>query len=160
MVEDDGLVELVGGLQADAAGFAEEALGRGFVADQGDDDVAVVGGRLMVHHDEVVVVDAGVDHGVAFDAQQEVVVAAAQQGRHLDVVFDVLLGEDGQCRRRHLADERQRPERPRLSTSSSARGLVGSRRMKPSRSRLPRCAWTVEGDDSSSSLPISRTVGG
>ena len=45
-------------------------------------------------------------------------------------------------------------------TSSSARGFVGSRRRRPARSRLARCAWTVEGEASPTASPISRTVGG
>jgi hypothetical protein len=48
-----------------------------------------------------------------------------------------------------------------LSTSTSiARGLVGSRRSSPSRSRLPRCACTVDEDVSPIAFPMSRTVGG
>ena len=42
----------------------------------------------------------------------------------------------------------------------SARGLVASRLMSPRRSRLARCAWTVDGEDRSSAAQISRTVGG
>ncbi len=67
---------------------------------------------LAVHDDEVVVVDAGVDHGVALDAQQEVVVGPAQHRRNVDVLFDVLLGKDGRAGG-DLPDERQRPQRTR-----------------------------------------------
>ena len=47
-----------------------------------------------------------------------------------------------------------------LSSSSIARGLVGSRRSMPRRSRLARCACTVEEDARPTALPMSRTVGG
>ena len=45
-------------------------------------------------------------------------------------------------------------------TRLSARGLAGSRRSSPSRSRLARCACTVDEDVSPTAVPISRTVGG
>src|SRR3954453_20318189 len=47
-----------------------------------------------------------------------------------------------------------------LSSSSSARGLDGARRSRPSFSRLARCACTVEEEASPTALPVSRTVGG
>ena len=48
-----------------------------------------------------------------------------------------------------------------LSTSTSiARGLVGSRRSTPSFSRFARCACTVDDEVSPIALPMSRTVGG
>ena len=43
---------------------------------------------------------------------------------------------------------------------SMARGLVGSRLMRPLLSSLERCPWTVEVDDKPTALQISRTVGG
>ena len=45
-------------------------------------------------------------------------------------------------------------------TSSSALGLVGSRRSSPARSRFARWAWTVDGEARPTAPPISRTVGG
>ena len=48
-----------------------------------------------------------------------------------------------------------------LSTSTSiARGLVGSRFSTPSFSRLARWACTVDDDVSPIAFPMSRTVGG
>src|SRR3954453_3836905 len=47
-----------------------------------------------------------------------------------------------------------------LSSSSSARGLDGSRRSRPSFSRLARCACTVDDEARPTALPMSRTVGG
>ena len=83
------------------------------------------------------------------DAQHEVVVVAAQEAGHVDELLDVLLGEDGHAGG-DLADERQRARRPQArATRSRARGLLGSRLMSPRRSRLARCACTVEGDDRS-----------
>jgi hypothetical protein len=46
------------------------------------------------------------------------------------------------------------------SSSSIARGLVGSRRRSPSFSRFARCACTVDDDASPTAFPMSRTVGG
>src|SRR4051795_8584935 len=47
-----------------------------------------------------------------------------------------------------------------LSSSSIARGLDGSRRSRPTFSRLARWACTVDEDASPTALPMSRTVGG
>ena len=47
------------------------------VVDARDHDLAVSGLLLGMHHDEVAVDDAGVDHGIALDAQHEVPVVAA-----------------------------------------------------------------------------------
>jgi len=46
------------------------------------------------------------------------------------------------------------------SSSSSARGLDGSRRSTPTFSRFARWACTVEDEASPTALPMSRTVGG
>ena len=66
-----------------------------------------------MHDDEVAVEDAGVDHGVALDAQHEVAVVAAQEAGHLDELLDVLLGEQGDAGG-DLPDQRQRPRRPQV----------------------------------------------
>src|SRR6185312_15021578 len=52
-----------------------------------------------------------------------------------------------------------RRERP-PSITSSARGLVASRRMSPRLSSFARCACTVDGEVRPTAWPISRTVGG
>ena len=44
--------------------------------------------------------------------------------------------------------------------TSIARGLDGSRRRKPSRLRVLRWLWTVDGEVSPTASPISRTDGG
>src|SRR3954469_8717364 len=46
------------------------------------------------------------------------------------------------------------------SSSSSARGLDGSRRRRPTFSRFDRCACTVEDDARPTALPMPRTVRG
>ena len=69
--------------------------------------------RLGVDDDVVAVVDAGVDHGVALDAQHEVVVVAAHEGGHIDELLDVLLGQDGHAGG-DLPDEGQRARRPEV----------------------------------------------
>ena len=154
-------------------GLAEEALDRRLLAHERDDDLAVGGGVLRAHDDEVALEDAGVLHRLAADAQDVLAVLAARDRRHLDVVLDVLLGED-RLARGDLADERQ-PGRPHAaiahvldgdrrrrarSSSSIARGFDGSRRSSPSFSRLARCACTVEDEARPTALPMSRTVGG
>ena len=47
-----------------------------------------------------------------------------------------------------------------LSSNSIARGFDGSRRSRPTFSRLARCACTVDDEASPTALPMSRTVGG
>ena len=47
-----------------------------------------------------------------------------------------------------------------LSSISIARGFEGSRRSRPTFSRLARCACTVDDEASPTALPMSRTVGG
>src|SRR5204862_177369 len=54
------------------------------------------------------------------------------------------------------APRRERPP----SITSSARGLVASRLMRPALASFSRWAWTVDGDVSPTAWPISRTVGG
>src|SRR3954469_23152353 len=46
------------------------------------------------------------------------------------------------------------------SSSSIARGFEGSRRSRPTFSRLARCACTVDDEARPTALPMSRTVGG
>ncbi len=58
----DRLHRLVLGLQPDVVVFAEEALDRGLLADQGDDDLAVGGIVGRAHDDVVALEDAGFDH--------------------------------------------------------------------------------------------------
>ena len=168
----DRLERGVLGLEANAAvGLAVEGLDgrlvRGLVVpDERDDDVAVAGVVAALDDDRVAVEDPGVDHRVAVHGEQEVG-AAAERLRHGDDVLDVLLGEERPAGRdaaeqreaRHVAGGRRASTRL-WPVSSSARGFVGSRRIRPTRSRFARCAWTVEGEASPTSSPISRTVGG
>src|SRR5688500_11215681 len=63
IVRVDGGHGGVGGLEADAGGFAVEALqGRVGVVEEGDHDVAVTRRRVPFPHHEVAVQDAVVDH--------------------------------------------------------------------------------------------------
>jgi NAD(P)-dependent dehydrogenase (short-subunit alcohol dehydrogenase family) len=103
---EDRLHRLVLGLQPDVVGFAVDPLDRRLLADQGDDDFAVTGVVARPHDDVVAFEDAGVLHAFAADLQDVVAVLAADHVGDLDVLLDVLLGED----RRpggHLADQRQ-----------------------------------------------------
>ena len=81
-------------------------------------------GVLRAHDDEVALEDAGVLHRLAADAQDVLAVLAAGDRGHLDVVLDVLLGQD-------------RLSRPR--PGRRAAGPVAARRARsPPRCR-PRC---------------------
>ena len=124
---------------------------------------------LPAHDDVVAVVDAVVDHRLAAHAQQEVLARRREQLGHRQQLLDVPLGEQRSAGG-DLAEQRQHAdaggllrgaaafvERP---TRLSARGLAGSRRSRPRRSRFARCACTVEDEVSPTAVPISRTVGG
>src|SRR2546430_850367 len=104
VVGDNRLVGGVLGDQLDVAVRPLETLDRGVAFDQGDDDRAV--GSLVLGTDEhqVVVEDAGVDHAVATNPEQEVAILR-QIGRKQDVVFDVLLRQD-RAPGGHIADDR------------------------------------------------------
>ena len=84
---------LVLGLQADAAVLAEEPLdGRLVIADQRHDDLAVAGVGLLLDDHQVARQDAGVDHALALDGEQEVGIRADLVGNR-DVILDHLLGQ-------------------------------------------------------------------
>src|SRR4051812_47723908 len=51
----------------------------GFVPDEGDDDIAALGGRLLLYEDVVAAHDAGFDHRITGDAETEHLTAAAHQ---------------------------------------------------------------------------------
>src|SRR5262245_19354490 len=71
----------------------DRGLVRGFVvADERDHDLARSRIRLLAHDDDVAVEDPGLDHRLAFHAQEEVGVAA-ERLRNRDLVLDCLLGE-------------------------------------------------------------------
>src|SRR5262249_58975741 len=75
--DEDGGHLGVGGLEADVVLLGVEVLHRRLVADEGDHDVAALGGDLLADEDVVAAEDAGLDHRVAVDAQAEDVAAAA-----------------------------------------------------------------------------------
>ena len=136
-------------------------------SDDGERPVRIV----SIHRGVITVENAGVHHRVALDREDEVGVRGELVG-HGEVVLDTVLCHHRGAGR-DLADEWQhrrlpgrassttaaRRERP-PSMTSSARGLVASRRISPARSSFSRCAWTVDGDVSPTACPISRTVGG
>lgn len=72
-------------------------------------------------------------------------VVAAKEAGHVDELFDVLFRQQRDAGR-HLADQRQGARRSELTHDPRARGFVGSRLMRPWRSRLARWACTVDGD--------------
>ena len=74
--------------------LVEESLDGGFVLDQGDDDLAVAGRLLRLDDDEVAVEDAGLLHRVSAHGEDEVGVVATGDARDVDVLLDVLLGDD------------------------------------------------------------------
>ena len=81
---------------------ALETLDGGVAVDHGHDDGAV--GRLLLrpHKNHVPVEDAGVDHALAADPEEKEAVLGHLGGEE-DVLFDVLLGQDGRAGG-HVAD--------------------------------------------------------
>ena len=72
-----------------------QPLQRRFLAlDEGDDDVAVLGGIAAADDDGIAIVNAGLDHRVALDLEREVLAVGQDIGRHGDVVGVVLDGAD------------------------------------------------------------------
>ncbi len=97
-VDDDGLVFVVGRLEAELAilFFVELFEGRFAGVEQGDDGLAVVGGVGFADDDHVAGADLFVDHGVAADFQDVGVFAVADIKEVFEVeVFLVFDGFDG-----------------------------------------------------------------
>src|SRR4029453_2293946 len=102
----------------------EEALQcRAVVFEQRDDDVAVPGGVLLLHYDEIAVVDVVVDHRLPADAQDERIATApgelAGDGHGFALVFERVdrltssdLSDDW-CRHDAAAKGTRDRERPR-----------------------------------------------
>ena len=82
MLRVEGLEPRVLGLEPDSpVTLAEEGLNRRLVrglvvADEGDDHVSSARVRLLAHDDDVAVENAGLDHRVAGDAEQEIRISA------------------------------------------------------------------------------------
>ena len=94
--EDAGLVVGVGGLQRDRGALAAQALqGRFLAVDQGHDDLAGVGGVGLADDHEIAVEDAGVDHRIPGDLQDEVLAGAEDGLGHADAVALLLDRLDG-----------------------------------------------------------------
>src|SRR5690606_17759442 len=101
---------LVGRLQADPLTLVIDALAGRFALDHHDDDLAVLGGRLLAHEDVVAVVDPVFDHRVAADHQAEHVAGgrlADEEAIDGDAVGDVLGGQD-RLTGGDVADDRDR----------------------------------------------------
>src|SRR5712691_1703250 len=108
----DRLERVVLRLQPHALVLAEEArhrrlVRRFVVSDERDHDLAVPSVLLLTDDDDVAVEDAGIDHRVALDAQQELLATSGERLGHTQVVLDVLLREQRPAGG-DLADERQR----------------------------------------------------
>ena len=73
--------------------LAVEPFHRRLVPDQGGDDFAVVGRRLLAHDDEIAVEDPGIDHALSADPEDEGRVLADEVPREGKHVLDVFLGE-------------------------------------------------------------------
>src|SRR5262245_16253935 len=93
-------------LQPDLILLTEEALDGRLVVEQGDHDLAVAAPLRGAHHDEVSVQDAGVDHALAPHPQDVVAVLAADDVGDVQILLDVLLGEN-RLAGRHLPDQWQ-----------------------------------------------------
>jgi hypothetical protein len=122
----------------------EEVLDRGLgllVGEEGGHHVAVVGGVLTADDHEVAVEDAGTDHRVPSDLQHHELALADQLARQGQQLLDHVVGQGCRYRRqpgRSSVAHRWGSGRGIAATgswmwTSMARGLVGSRRMKPLR---------------------------
>ena len=89
-VHDDVLIAAVLGVQADVVLPGAEALEGGFVLHQRHHDLIVVSRALPADENEVAVLDARADHGVAPGAEQEKLAPAEERLRQADVFLDVL----------------------------------------------------------------------
>src|SRR5262249_34236103 len=74
--------------------FAQALEGRLLFLHEGHDDVAVIGRVAALDDDDVALVDAGFDHGVASDLEGEVLAACHEIRRHPDVLRVILNGAD------------------------------------------------------------------
>ena len=71
-----------------------EGFDGGFAIDHGGDDFAFFGVLLGTDHDKVAIADSQVDHGIAYDFEQEELALADQGlGEWVDL-FDMLFGSD------------------------------------------------------------------
>ena len=85
--QDAHFISGIGGLERDRGAAAPEALQRRFlVVDQGDDDVAGVGGIAAFQKRDVAVEDSRFDHRIAAHFEREMLARAEQVGRHIDGV--------------------------------------------------------------------------
>lgn len=95
-----GAIVFVFGHQGDLAAAQADAFDGEFAVEVGDDDVFIFGLGGAIHDQEVAGVDAGVDHGIAGDADEigggglgdEVLV-------EVELAFEVILGRRGKAGR-------------------------------------------------------------
>ena len=104
-----GCMEGVGGPQLDLVTMAVEALDRGLVPEQGDDDVAVLRDRLLANDDVVAIENALLDHAVPLHPQQKAVRRGRQEFRGEGrTSWNVLIGQNRRASR-HPPDKGQQP---------------------------------------------------
>ena len=83
-------------LQAHVAILVIDALERRLIADEGDDDVAILGPFLAVDDDDVAIQYARLDHAFALHAQREkLCIHGGEIVGNDELIFDVLNGENG-----------------------------------------------------------------
>ena len=76
-----------------------ESLDSRGIIDQGDNDISVAGSIAGVDEDAVAVKDAGIDHGVAADSENERFTGGNELGGNREIAHDVFLGKDRKSRR-------------------------------------------------------------
>src|SRR5699024_4796497 len=139
-----------------------ERLDRGLAIDHRGDDLALLGHLLTAHHDPVAVADRRVDHRVADHLQQEQIAVAHKAGGQGEHVLHLLLrgdrdaGGDPGSGAAGGSGESSSPG----STTSIARGRLGSRRRNPLRSSAWSWWDTEDEEVSPTASPISRIEGG
>src|SRR5262249_21954363 len=93
--EGSRLVVWIGRLERDRGTLLAQALEGGLLLFyQRHDDVAVLGGVAALADDDVALVDAGIDHRIAFHLQRERLSPAHHLGRHANILGVVLDGAD------------------------------------------------------------------
>ena len=94
MVCDDGLHGIIFRLKAVMPVFLEESFDGGGIFYEGYDDIVILSGRSFLDDHHVTVIDADVDHAVAFHMEHKGVFGANKLRKHGKVVFNVLSSDD------------------------------------------------------------------
>ena len=105
-LEADRLIPGVLGMQFRDPAAPDQALDGQFVVHHGHHHRAVHRFEGTVHHDDVAIVDAGIDHGIALDPQEEGCgFVLDQQFVEIEHVFHVVVGGRREAGRHGMAEQ-------------------------------------------------------